>query len=76
MLDAVVGGEPADVQAVDAAVAQQLCQLGVLERRIALTPPVPALVDHEVNLVAVEARVQLGAVCPLHAVNGPVALER
>src|SRR5207237_8904850 len=75
VLDAVVGGEPSDVQAVDAAVAQQLCQLGVLERRIALTPPVPTLVDQDVQLVAVEACVQLRARRSLHAMNRPGILE-
>src|SRR5439155_16964722 len=71
LLDTVVGGEPADVQSIDAATAQQLGKVRLLEGRVALAVRVLALVDDDVDLRLVEAWMECGAGCVPDAVSGP-----
>ncbi len=61
---AVVEREAADVDLVDAALAQDVRQAGAGEPRVALVVRRLALVDDQVDRIAVESRVQLRARLP------------
>src|SRR5215203_275274 len=76
VLHAVVGREPDDRDVVDAALAQQLLELRLLEAGVALLVLVLARVDDGVDQLLVERRMQLGARCSLDAVLGPRAALR
>ena len=76
-LDAVVGGEPANIQLRDAVPPQFRIETGgalgviVAEYRIAVGLPVLALALYEMDAAAVERGMKLGVARALHAVIGP-----
>ena len=77
--DAVVGGQPADVDLVHVVVAEDLRQVGLLEARVALVLPLAADVDDRVDVDLVHRRMKLGPVGAPHAMDRPRAalgLER
>jgi len=71
VLDAVVGRQAADQQVVDGALAQQLCKIRAVEGRVTLGATIGSLVEHDVDVLALERRMQLGAGRARHAVHRP-----
>ena len=71
VLDAVVGCQAADQQIVDVVLAQQVRQGCAVEGRVTLGAAIGSLVEHDVDVLALERRMQFGAGSARHAVHRP-----